>query len=53
MYNLLFIFHSYNKAKISTILASQLTAFTDSGTLEKDCDGLFYYEDPNDYEIKK
>ena len=44
------LFHSFSKVDISIILTAQVTAFTDSGTLEEDNDGLFYYEDPYDYD---
>lgn len=45
-----FLFSSFNKIDISEILTSQVTAFTDSGTLAKDCNGLFYYDDPYGYD---
>jgi len=44
------IFHSFNKVDISKILSSQVTAFTDSGTLAQDEGGLFYYENPYEYD---
>ena len=50
VYALFSIFHSFNKVDISKILSSQVTDFTDSGNLEKDDDGLFYYEDPYEFD---